>query len=159
MVILDSTVVNIALAKLQAIFGATLDGIQWVVTGYSLALTVSIPFFSNMADRYGVKRIYLISLTLFTVASVFCGLAWSLGSLIFGRVLQGLGGGALLPLAIAQIFAVFPHEERGRASATFRRTGFDCAGDWPDLGGLYCRICQLAANFLSEHPDWDSGGC
>src|SRR5690349_13593818 len=117
MAVLDATVVNIALAKLQAVFGVSLDSIQWVVTGYTLAQTVSIPLFGYLADRYGAKWIYLFSLAMFTIASMLCGLAWSNSSMIAFRILQGLGGGALLPLAIAQIFAVFPPAERGRATA------------------------------------------
>jgi EmrB/QacA subfamily drug resistance transporter len=116
MAILDTTVVNIALAKLQAVFGVTLDEVQWVVTAYLLAITSSIPFFGYLAARFGVKWIYLSALGLFTVGSALSGLAWSFGSLVAFRVLQGLGSGALLPLAIAQIFAVFPYRERGRAA-------------------------------------------
>jgi EmrB/QacA subfamily drug resistance transporter len=117
MAVLDLTVVNIALVKLQAVFGVSLDQIQWVVTGYSLAITSSIPFFGYLADRFGIKRIYLSALVIFTVGSALSGLAWSFGSLIAFRVLQGFGSGAMLPLAIAQIFAVFPYQERGRAAA------------------------------------------
>jgi EmrB/QacA subfamily drug resistance transporter len=117
MAILDTTVVNIALAKLQAVFGVTLDEVQWVVTGYLLAITASIPFFGYMAARFGIKPVYLSALVLFTIGSALSGLAWSFGSLVAFRVLQGLGSGAMLPLAIAQIFAVFPYRERGRAAA------------------------------------------
>ncbi len=143
MSVLDTTIVNIALAKLQAVFGATLDGIQWVVTAYVLALTVSIPFFSYLADRLGMKRVYLISLGLFTLASALCGLAWSLSSLIMARILQGLGGGALLPLATAQIFAVFPHQERGRAAATLGVPVLLAPALGPTLGG-----------YIVEYLDW-----
>src|SRR5581483_4304767 len=108
MAVLDATVVNIALPKLQAVFGATLNDIQWVVTAYTLAQTVSVPLFGYLADRYGTKWIYMISLALFTIASMLCGVSWSVGSLIFFRILQGLGGGALLPIGIAQVYAVFP---------------------------------------------------
>jgi EmrB/QacA subfamily drug resistance transporter len=117
MAILDTTVVNIALAKLQAVFGVTLDEVQWVVTAYLLAITSSIPFFGYMAARFGIKPVYLSALVLFTVGSALSGLSWSFGSLVAFRVLQGLGSGAMLPLAIAQIFAVFPYQERGRAAA------------------------------------------
>ncbi|MFN8456446.1 MAG: DHA2 family efflux MFS transporter permease subunit [Anaerolineae bacterium] len=143
MSVLDTTIVNIALAKLQAVFGATLDGIQWVITGYVLALTVSIPVFSYLADRMGMKRVYLISLVLFTMASALCGLAWNLNSLVFARILQGLGGGALLPLATAQIFAVFPHQERGRAAATLGVPVLLAPALGPTLGG-----------YIVEYLDW-----
>lgn len=143
MSVLDSTVVNIAIPKLQAVFGASLDRIQWVSTGYTLALTVSIPIFSYLADRFGIKRIYLLSLVMFTVASALCGLAWSIGSLIVARILQGLGGGALLPLATAQIFAEFPPAERGRASATLGLPVLLAPALGPTLGG-----------FIIEYADW-----
>ena len=135
MSVLDTTVVNIALAKLQAVFGASLDSIQWVITGYTLALTVSIPLFGYLADRYGAKRIYMLSLALFTIASALCGLAWNNSSMIAFRVLQGLGGGALLPLATAQIFAVFPPAERGRATATLGVPVLLAPALGPTLGG------------------------
>src|SRR5215510_5488391 len=77
MAVLDITVVNIALAKLQGVFGATLNDVQWVVTGYTLAQTVSIPLFGYLADRYGIKWIYIVSLGLFTIASMLCGISWS----------------------------------------------------------------------------------
>lgn len=117
MAILDATVVNIALVKLQAVFGVSLDVVQWVITAYSLAITTSIPFFGYLAERFGIKRIYLSALAIFTLGSALSGLAWSFGSLITFRMLQGLGSGAMLPLAIARIFAVFPYQERGRAAA------------------------------------------
>src|SRR6266498_1846159 len=69
MAVLDTTVVNIALPKLQAVFGATLNDVQWVITGYMLAQTVSIPLFGYLADRYGTKWIYIMSLGLFTIRS------------------------------------------------------------------------------------------
>src|SRR6476659_7269686 len=90
MAVLDSTVVNIALPKLQAVFGATLNDIQWIITAYTLAQTVSIPLFGYLADRFGSKWIYILSLGLFTLASALCGLSWSVNSMIFFRVLQGL---------------------------------------------------------------------
>jgi DHA2 family multidrug resistance protein len=143
MAVLDVTVVNIALAKLQAVFGVSLDSIQWVVTGYTLAQTVSIPLFGYLADRYGAKWIYLASLAMFTVASMLCGLSWSNNSMIAFRILQGLGGGALLPLAIAQIFAVFPPAERGRATAAIGIPVLLAPAIGPTLGG-----------YLVQNADW-----
>lgn len=141
--VLDSTIVNIAISKLQTVFGASLDRIQWVSTGYTLALTVSIPIFSYLADRFGIKRIYLISSGLFVLASALCGLAWSLESLVFARILQGLGGGALMPLATAQIYAEFPPAERGRAAATLGVPVLLAPALGPTIGG-----------FIIEYADW-----
>jgi len=152
MVVLDSTVVNIALTKLQAVFGATLTGVQWVVTSYTLALTVSIPLFGYLADRYGTKRIYLLSLALFTIASGLCGLSWNIGSLVFERVLQGLGGGALLPLASAQLFAAFPPNERGRAGAYLGVPVLFAPALGPTLGGYFVEYFDWRLIFYLNVP-------
>src|ERR1700761_3222620 len=97
MSILDTTVVNVAIDHLAVAFNASLTTIQWVVTGYTLSLAAVIPVTGWAADRFGTKRLYLTSLVLFTVGSVLSGLAWSAESLIAFRVLQGLGGGMIMP--------------------------------------------------------------
>jgi EmrB/QacA subfamily drug resistance transporter len=97
MSILDTTVVNVAIDQLAVAFHSSLTTIQWVITGYTLALATVIPVSGWAADRFGTKRIYLWSLALFTLGSVLSGLAWSDGSLIFFRVLQGFGGGMIMP--------------------------------------------------------------
>jgi EmrB/QacA subfamily drug resistance transporter len=97
MSILDTTVVNVAIDHLAVAFRSSLTTIQWVVTGYTLALATVIPLSGWGADRFGTKRIYMSSLVLFTLGSALCGLAWSAGSLIFFRVLQGIGGGMIMP--------------------------------------------------------------
>jgi DHA2 family multidrug resistance protein len=152
MSVLDSTVVNIALSKLQAVFGVSLASIQWVSTGYTLALTVSIPTFGYLADRFGTKRIYILSLMLFTLASALCGLSWSIGTLVAARVLQGLSGGALLPLATAQIFAVFPPAERGRASATLGVPVLLAPALGPTLGGYIVQYSSWQLIFFLNVP-------
>src|SRR5262245_1844539 len=152
MAVLDTTVVNIALAKLQGVFGATLNDVQWVVTSYTLAQTVSIPLFGYLADRYGIKWIYIISLGLFTLASALCGLAWSINSLIFFRVWQGLGGGALLPLAFAQVFAVFPPQERGRSQAAIGIPVLLAPAIGPPLGGYIVQYASWRLLFYLNVP-------
>jgi DHA2 family multidrug resistance protein len=152
MVVLDTTVVNIALPKLQAVFGATLNDVQWVVTGYTLAQTVSIPLFGYLADRYGAKWIYITSLGLFTIASMLCGISWSVNSMIFFRILQGLGGGALLPLAIAQVFAVFPPQERGRSQAAVGIPVLLAPAIGPTLGGYIVQYASWRLIFYLNVP-------
>src|SRR3954453_2817362 len=98
MSVLDTTIVNVALDTLSHDLHTSLDGIQWVVTGYMLALAAVIPVTGWAATRFGSRRLYLISLVLFTAGSALCGLAWSAESLIAARVLQGLGGGMLMPI-------------------------------------------------------------
>ena len=97
MSILDTTVVNVAIDHLAVAFHSSLTTIQWVITGYTLALATVIPISGWAADRFGTKRIYMASLVLFTLGSVLSGLSWSAGSLIFFRVLQGFGGGMIMP--------------------------------------------------------------
>ena len=102
MSILDITVVNVAIDRLAIDFNASLTTIQWVVTGYTLALAAVIPLTGWAADRFGTKRLYLTSVVLFTIGSILCGLAWSAGSLIGFRVLQGLGGGMIMPAVMTR---------------------------------------------------------
>src|SRR3954453_2613994 len=98
MSILDTTIVNVALATLQRELGSTVSEIQWVVTGYMLALAAVIPVTGWAARRFGAKQVYVTSLVLFTAGSILCGLATSAGELVLFRVLQGIGGGMLLPI-------------------------------------------------------------
>ena len=97
MSILDTTVVNVAISHLSTTFDTSLETIQWIVTGYTLALATVIPITGWAADRFGTKRLYMLSLALFLCGSILSGLAWSAESLIAFRVLQGLGGGMLMP--------------------------------------------------------------
>jgi EmrB/QacA subfamily drug resistance transporter len=100
MAMLDMTVINVALERLIVEFDTTLATMQWVATGYTLALATVIPLSGWAADRFGAKRVYLTAVFLFMAGSALAGTAWSAGSLILFRVLQGLGGGMLLPLSM-----------------------------------------------------------
>src|SRR5215204_2552270 len=95
--LLDTTVVNVALPTLGEEFDASNTTLQWVITGYLLSLAVWIPASGWLGDRFGTKRIFLIALALFTFGSALCAAAWSIESLIAFRVLQGAGGGMLVP--------------------------------------------------------------
>jgi EmrB/QacA subfamily drug resistance transporter len=99
MSILDTTIVNVALATLAEDLNASLATIQWVVTGYMLSLAAVIPVSGWASRRFGSKRVFLVSLVLFTVGSLLCGLATTATQLILFRVLQGAGGGMIMPLA------------------------------------------------------------
>ena len=98
MSILDSTIVNVALDSLSRDLDAPLSTIQWVTTGYLLSLAIVIPLSGWFSERFGSKRVWLLSVALFGLGSVLCGLAPSAGALIAFRVLQGLGGGMILPV-------------------------------------------------------------
>jgi EmrB/QacA subfamily drug resistance transporter len=110
MSILDTTVVNVAINTLSSDFHTTLPTIQWVATGYTLALATVIPLTGWIADRFGTKRLYITSIALFMVGSALSGLAWSSGSIILFRVLQGLGGGMIMPAGMTILTrAAGPH--------------------------------------------------
>jgi EmrB/QacA subfamily drug resistance transporter len=98
MSVLDTTIVNVALDDLSKDLHSSLDDIQWVVTGYLLALAAVIPVTGWASRRFGARRLYLIALVAFVTGSALCGLAWSTGSLVAFRVLQGVGGGMLTPI-------------------------------------------------------------
>ncbi|WP_320672224.1 DHA2 family efflux MFS transporter permease subunit [Patulibacter defluvii] len=98
MSVLDTTIVNVALDTLAKDLHSPLDQIQWVATGYLLSLAAVIPVTGWISNRFGARRVYVAALLLFTLGSALCGLAWSTGSLVAFRVLQGVGGGLLMPV-------------------------------------------------------------
>src|SRR5690606_1400655 len=101
MVILDGTAMNVALPKLTADFNSKINIAQWTVTGYALAQAAVIPLAGWLSDRFGAKRVFLISVGLFTIGSFLCALATTIDQLIIYRVIQGLGGGVVMPIAMA----------------------------------------------------------
>lgn len=113
MVILDSTVVNNAIPKLVEYFDTDLKTVQWTVTGYTLALSAVIPLAGWMTDRFGSKQIFMITITLFTIGSVLCGIAQTPEQLIIYRIIQGLGGGMVAPIGMAMVFKLAPPERLG----------------------------------------------
>ena len=119
MAMLDSTVVNIALPRIITVFQAPVTAAQFVSTGYMIALAIIMPATGYLSDTFGTKRIYLISMFLFTAGSLLCGLSWSIESLVFFRILQGLGGGMLMPLGMTVIFKTVPLEKRGLVTGVF----------------------------------------
>jgi EmrB/QacA subfamily drug resistance transporter len=115
--LLDTSAVNVALPELSRQFGASINEIEWVVTGYLLALAASIPASGWVGDRFGTKRTYLFALAMFTGSSVLCGSADSLMELTIFRILQGIGGGMLVPVGTAMLYRAFPPIERAKATA------------------------------------------
>lgn len=113
MVILDGTAVNVALPGLQKEFDSPLSIVQWTVTGYALAQAAVIPLAGWLSDRFGSKQIFLISVGLFTIGSLLCALATSADQLIVFRIFQGLGGGMVMPVAMAFIYRLSPPSKVG----------------------------------------------
>ncbi len=114
--IMDTTIMNVAIPTLEKEFNASAASMEWVVIGYLLALAVWIPASGWIGDKIGTKKTFLFALFLFTAASALCGQSQSLGQLIFFRLLQGVGGGMLVPVGTAMLYRSFPPAERARAS-------------------------------------------
>ena len=136
MSILDTTIVNVALATLARELHSTIAEIQWVVTGYMLALGAVIPVTGWAARRYGAKRVYLVSLVLFVLGSALCGIATSTTELIVFRVLQGLGGGMILPIGQLMMAEAAGPERMGRVMSVVAVPAMLAPIFGPAIGGL-----------------------
>lgn len=143
MAFIDSTVVNVALPALQTSFNASVVGVQWVVEAYGLTLAALILVGGSMGDLFGRRRMFLLGVTLFTVASVACGLASSIGHLIAARAIQGIGAAFLVPGSLALISASFGEDERGRA-----------IGTWSGSTAITTAIGPVLGGWLIEHLSW-----
>jgi DHA2 family multidrug resistance protein len=119
MQVIDSSIVNVALPDMMGNLGASLDEIAWVSTGYILASVIIIPLTGWLGDFFGRKRYFVGSIVIFTVSSFLCGASHTLGALVFWRIIQGLGGGALMTVSQAVLFESFPRREAGTAMALF----------------------------------------
>jgi len=135
MVILDQTIMNVALPHIMAVFNETTDRAQLVVSAYLMATAISTPAAAFLAQRFGIKKVYLWSQAGFLLGSVLCGIAWNTSSLITFRVLQGLAGGLLNPLAMTFLFLNVPPEDRGTAMAIFGVPMMLAPAIGPTLGG------------------------
>ena len=135
MSILDQTIVNIAIPRLQTAFGADIHSVQWVLTAYILTQGVVTPTAAYFSDTFGIKRFYIFCLAAFIISSALCGIAWSLPVLILFRILQGAGGAALFPLSITLLFREFPPHERGAAMGFFGVPALLAPALGPTLGG------------------------
>ena len=133
--IIDTSIVNTALPAMMGNLGATLDEIDWVITGYIISNVVVIPLTGWLAATFGRKRYFVTSILLFTFASLMCGLAQSANALVFWRVVQGLGGGALLSTSQAIMIETFPARQQGVGQAIFGVGAMIGPSLGPTLGG------------------------
>jgi EmrB/QacA subfamily drug resistance transporter len=170
MTVVDSTIIYTALPSIARGFGATLDSAEWVTLSYLLALAVMVPSSGWIGDRFGTKRTFLFALVLFTGASVLCGTAGSLSELVIFRVIQGIGGGLIIPVGQAMLFRTFPPERRAKAAGMVALGTTLGPATGPVLGGIlvtelswrWCFFVNLplgvivltiGALFLAEHRE------
>jgi DHA2 family multidrug resistance protein len=135
MEVLDTTIVNVVLPYIAGGLGVSLDEASWVVTTYLVANAVSLTVSSFLAQLLGRRRFFLICLALFTLSSLLCANAWNLEALLLFRILQGLGGGGMVPLAQSILADSFPPEKRGQAFALFGVAVVVAPVVGPTLGG------------------------
>jgi DHA2 family multidrug resistance protein len=143
MAVLDSTIVNVALAKMMAAFGVSVDRVEWILTAYLLVFGVMLPTSGWLADRWGYKTMFLAGLFLFTLGSFLCSLSWSIDVLISFRVFQGAGAGLLMPVGMAIITREFPPEKRGIA-----------LGFWSVAASASVSLGPTVGGYLIDHYSW-----
>lgn len=143
MSVLDSTIVNVGLPKMMAIFGTSVDKIEWVLTAYMLIFAVVLPTSGWVADHFGYKRTYFMGMALFTVGSFLCSLSWNENALIVFRVVQGAGAGFLMPVGLAIVTREFPPDKRGVA-----------VGFWGIAAAASVSLGPLVGGFLIDNFSW-----
>jgi EmrB/QacA subfamily drug resistance transporter len=152
MSILDTTIVNVALDRLSTDLHSSISEVQWVVTGYLLALGAVMPVTGWAARRWGAKRVYLVSLVLFTLGSVACGLSSSLVALVVFRILQGVGGGMIMPLAQLIMAQVAGPKRMGRVMGVVSMPAMLAPIFGPVIGGLILQNLHWSWIFFVNGP-------
>jgi len=143
MIMLDNTVVNVALPSIQRDLGADLSSLEWIVTGYALTFAALMLIGGKLADAYGRRLIFVVGIVVFTLSSLACGLAGSTDVLIAARVVQGVGAALMNPATLSIISATFPPKERGAA-----------IGIWAGTSALALAIGPLVGGLLTQHLNW-----
>src|SRR5690348_17042213 len=145
MTILDVSIVNVALPSIGTSLHFTRDNLQWVITAYAITYGGFLLLAGRLADLYGRRRVFLIGVVVFTLASLFCGLAWSESVLIASRAVQGLGAAVITPSALSIVMTTFEEgAERNKA-----------LGIWGALGGGGAAVGVLVGGILTTYAGWE----
>ena len=157
MVVLDSSVANVALPHIAGSLSASTDESTWVLTSYLVANAIMLPAAGWIARRIGRKRLLMISILVFTGASLLCGMAIDMPMLIVARVLQGLGGGGMQPLAQSILLESFPPVKARHGDGRLRHGDRGGAGDRPHAGRMDYRQLFVALDLLHQSPGGTAG--
>jgi EmrB/QacA subfamily drug resistance transporter len=152
MSVLDISIVNVAIPTIQNDFGATTDDVQWVVTGYTLALGVVVPSTAWLGDRFGLTRVYNLALLAFAAGSALCGLAWDLNSLVIFRIVQAIPGGILPVITMSILFRIVPREKLGAAMGLYGLGVVFAPAIGPTLGGYLVEYVTWRLIFFINVP-------
>ena len=144
MVVLDSTVVNTALPSIMGTLGASMDTAEWILTGYMLSMATILATTGWLSNRYGYKNVFIASLIIFTFGSFMSGNSTSIGELIFWRIIEGIGGGMLMPVGMSIVTTVFPPEERSTA-----------LGFWAIATAASVSFGPMIGGYLVDNFNWN----
>lgn len=143
MVMLDSSIVNIAIPKMMSVFGSSLDQTKWILTAYTLAMGSIVPITGFLTETFGIKKLFMFALAFFTLGSFLCGLAWNNSSMVAFRVVQAIGGGMIMPVGMSYVMQMFEIHERGKALGFWGIASMAAPAIGPTLGG-----------YIIQYMDW-----
>lgn len=144
MILVDSTIVTVAMPDIMTSLNADINAVVWVTSAYLLAYVVPLLITGRLGDKFGPKRVYMVGLVIFTLASLWCGLTMTVEALIIARVVQGLGAAAMTPQTMAVITRIFPSDRRGAAM-----------GMWGAVAGIATLVGPIAGGLLVDGFGWE----